>query len=227
MGTTAAIFFDVDFTLIAPGPRFQASGYELACADQGIAVDPALFDAAVAGAASVLEDATGRYDAELFVAYTQRIIELMGGRSPRAEAVARQLYAEWASHDHFSLYEDVRETLEALARDGFRLGVISNSHRCLDSFLSHFDLDALISVTISSADLGYLKPHPRIFQAALERMGVRPAGAVMVGDSLAHDVRGAERAGMRGVLIDRRRAAAVPDDVAVIASLRELPALLG
>ena len=47
-GTTRAVFFDVDFTLIYPGPRFQASGYHDFCARHGIAVDPAAFDRAVA-----------------------------------------------------------------------------------------------------------------------------------------------------------------------------------
>ena len=45
----AAVFFDVDFTLIHPGPRFQGVGYEANCARHGVAVDPARFDAAVAG----------------------------------------------------------------------------------------------------------------------------------------------------------------------------------
>ena len=43
---TKAVFFDVDFTLIYPGPTFQAEGYRRACAAHGIVVDPAKFDAA-------------------------------------------------------------------------------------------------------------------------------------------------------------------------------------
>ena len=45
-----AVFFDVDFTLIHPGPTFQGAGYRDFCARQGISVDPALFDRAVAAA---------------------------------------------------------------------------------------------------------------------------------------------------------------------------------
>jgi putative hydrolase of the HAD superfamily len=72
-----------------------------------------------------------------------------------------------------------------------------------------------------------MKPHPSIFRAALELMQVPAADAVMVGDSLAHDVAGARAAGMRGILLARgRHAAGLDDDVPVIRSLAELPALL-
>src|SRR6185436_14987269 len=54
-GVTRAVFFDVDFTLIYPGPRFQASGYQASCARHGIAIDASRFATAVSGAASVLD----------------------------------------------------------------------------------------------------------------------------------------------------------------------------
>jgi HAD superfamily hydrolase (TIGR01549 family) len=220
---TAAVFFDVDFTLIHPGPRFQGSGYQAACARHGVQVDAARFDRAVIGAAAVLDGGEELYDPEIFVRYTQRIIELMGGDCPAAETVARELYADWAGHQHFSLYDDVLDTMQALVDRGLRLGLISNSHRCLVSFQAHFALEQLISVAVSSAEFGYLKPHPRIFRAALDQMRVAADEAVMVGDSLPHDVLGARQAGMRGVLIARGGCAARPDqDVPVITSLREL-----
>src|SRR5947208_10984984 len=83
--TTRAVFFDVDFTLIYPGPRFQASGYHDFCARHGIDVDPARFDEAVAGAASGLDTGDDTYDAQLYVDYTTRIIEGMGGRGASVE----------------------------------------------------------------------------------------------------------------------------------------------
>jgi putative hydrolase of the HAD superfamily len=223
----AAVLFDVDFTLIYPGPRFQGVGYEASCARHGICVDASRFDAAVAGASAVLESADQLYDADLYVKYTRRIIELMGGVSPGVDAVARELYDEWAEHHHFSLYDDAVETLQALRGQGLRLGLISNSHRCLLSFQSHFELDGLIAVAVSSPDHGYMKPHPQIFTAALQALQLRPDEAVMVGDSLKQDVRGARRVGMHGVLIARGDLPAdIDDDVPVIRSLGELPELM-
>ncbi|HWB17098.1 MAG TPA: HAD family hydrolase [Vicinamibacterales bacterium] len=237
MAGPLAVFFDVDFTLIHPGPRFQGSGYQRSCARHGLTLDPARFERAVAGAAAVLESADADYDADLYLAYTRRIIELMGGedgaddltaRRAAIDAAARETYDEWAHHHHFSLYDDVVETLTALRQAGIRLGLISNSHRCLASFQSHFELDGLVSVAVSSAEHGYMKPHPAIFQAALQLMQVAPGEAVMVGDSLMQDVEGAERIGMRGVLLARAgRPATVAPSVSVIRSLRELRELMG
>jgi putative hydrolase of the HAD superfamily len=125
------------------------------------------------------------------------------------------------------LYDDVPGALRRLKALGFELGLISNSHRPLDSFGSHFELDGLISATMSSSDHGFLKPHPSIFQAALDLMRVRPDEAVMVGDSFAHDIVGARQAGMRGILLARHTLPApAPRGVSVIRSLGELPDLL-
>ncbi|MFI5177235.1 MAG: HAD family hydrolase [Vicinamibacterales bacterium] len=227
MARTAAVFFDVDFTLIHPGPRFQAVGYQASCARHGVAVEPRRFEAAVAGAAGMLDSADRLYDAGLFIAYTRRIIELMGGTGPAVDVVAREIYDEWAEHQHFSLYDDVPGTLKALRERDVRLGLISNSHRCLASFQSHFELEGLISVTLSSSDHGFMKPHPAIFRAALDLMQVAAADAAMVGDSLAHDVEGARQVGMRGILLARGDGpATVEPDVEVIRSLTELVLLV-
>jgi putative hydrolase of the HAD superfamily len=143
------------------------------------------------------------YDAAIFVGYTRRVIEGMGGRGDRLDDCAREIYDEWALNQHFFLYDDVAPALRELAARGMRLGLISNSHRCLTSFQEHFELRRLIAAAVSSAEHGYMKPHPSIFEAAMAQAGVSAAESMMVGDSLAHDVEGALRAGMRGVLVHR------------------------
>jgi putative hydrolase of the HAD superfamily len=224
--TTRGVFFDVDFTLIYPGPRFQASGYQEFCARHGIDVDPSTFDRAVADAASGLEPTDDIYDAQLYVDYTKRIIEGMGGRGAALDAAAREIYDEWAACQHFAMYDDVPDTLRQLHASGLKIGLISNSHRCLTSFQAHFDLQGLFAATVSSLDHGYMKPHPSIFLAALRSAGVDACDAVMVGDSLMHDVDGARRLGMRGVLVARSGRVTAPAGIPVIQSLRELPPLL-
>jgi putative hydrolase of the HAD superfamily len=222
-----AVFFDVDFTLIYPGPRFQASGYQEFCARHGIAVDPARFDRAVAGAATGLDPRDDIYDPQLYVDYTRRIIEGMGGSGPAVDAAAREIYDEWAACRHFTMYDDVPDVLREIHAAGIKIGLISNSHRCLASFQTHFELEGLFDVTVSSIEHGYMKPHRSIFEAALKGVRVQPAEAVMVGDSLTHDVDGARRLGMRGVLVARSGPPVdAPDDVPVIQSLRELLPLL-
>jgi putative hydrolase of the HAD superfamily len=201
-----AVFFDVDFTLIYPGPTFQGEGYRLFCERHGIQVEESMFERAVASAAPILDEPDDAlYDAEIFVRYTRHVIEQMGGRGDRLDACAREIYAEWAACHHFELYEEVPEVLRELTARGLRIGLISNSHRQLASFESHFELKGLIAAAVSSSEHGYMKPHPSIFQAALHLIDVSAPEAVMVGDSVRQDVEGALGAGMQAVLLHRAR----------------------
>lgn len=227
MSPVSAVFFDVDFTLIHPGPAFQGSGYFEFCARHGVEVAAEAFDRAVAAASPLLDATPGVYDPEIFVRYTSRIIEGMGGRGDGVERAARDIYDQWAGCHHFEMYAEVPDALRAVRSRGVSIGLISNTQRCLSTFADHFDLRGLFDVTLSSYDHGYMKPHPSIFEAALAAVGSAPADAVMVGDSLAHDIAGAMAIGMRGVLVARAgRPAGAPVDVPVIQSLRELPDLL-
>jgi len=223
----AAVFFDVDFTLIYPGPTFQGDGYAGFCERHGMAIDPTRFPAAVRAASSILDAAQDHaYDADIFIAYTRRIIEEMGGAGPRLDDCAGEIYREWAACQHFVLYDDVAPVLRELAGRGLKIGLISNSHRCLASFQEHFELGGLITAAVSSSEHGYMKPHPSIFKAALTLAGVEAHESLMVGDSVAHDIDGARRVGMRGVLVHRSSDPAPASDVPVISSMAELPGML-
>jgi HAD superfamily hydrolase (TIGR01549 family) len=227
-----AVFFDVDFTLIYPGPMFGGEGYQTFCGRYGIQVDPAAFGEAGVSAVSLLDSiADPRHDDEVFVAFTRHIIEQMGGRGDQVDACAREIYREWGSCQHFELYEDAPAVLRELVGRGLRIGLISNSHRCLVSFQSHFELQGLIAGTISSAEHGYMKPHPSIFKAALDLVDVAADEAVMVGDAVRHDIDGALGVGMRAVLLHRgpvphpREEALASMGVPTVRSLSELPAM--
>jgi putative hydrolase of the HAD superfamily len=227
--TLRAVFFDVDFTLIYPGPTFQAAGYARFCAEASVDIDPSRFDEAVAAASFILDDVEEQvYDPQLFIHYTATIIEHMGGRGANVVRAAERIYEEWAANHHFEIYEDAAPVLAEIARRGLLIGLISNSHRSLDAFAEHFALDSLIRAAVSSAVHGFMKPHRSIFDAALDRAGVRASEAMMVGDSLKADIEGALGAGMRAVLLRRsgERPAVLPSGVPVITSLRELLTLL-
>ena len=117
-----AVFFDVDFTLIYPGPTFQGEGYVRFCARYGIDADPTRFPQAVRAASSILnEEQDHVYDADIFVRYTRAIIEAMGGGGPQVDACAREIYDEWAACQHFHMYDDVPGVLRELAARGVKV----------------------------------------------------------------------------------------------------------
>jgi len=119
-----AVLFDVDFTLIYPGPTFRGEGYQAFCARHGMDVDASKFEAGVASAAPLLNSPDDVYDPEIFIAYTNHIIEQMGGSGPSVDACSREIYDEWAACQHFEMYDDVPQVLQRLARDGLRIGLI-------------------------------------------------------------------------------------------------------
>lgn len=223
-----AVFFDVDFTLIYPGPTFDGGGYTRFAARHGLRVDASRFDSAVDAASVELDRPQDSiYRSEPFIRYAQRVLREMGGDGPGLEPCAREIYDEWAACQHFALYDDVIPTLRALHASGYRIGLISNTHRCLASFQSHFELGPFITAAVSSSEHGFLKPHPSIFRAALEMVGVEPDDGVMVGDSLAHDIAGARQVGMRAVLLTRSgEPSAAAAGVPVIQTLAALPGVL-
>ena len=70
-------------------------------------------------ASSILDDEQDHvYDADIFVRYTRRIIEEMGGRATALDACAREIYDEWAACQHFFLYDDVRRCCGSWRRAG-------------------------------------------------------------------------------------------------------------
>lgn len=105
--------------------------------------------------------------------------------------------------DQVSLYAEVPATLDALKSAGLKLGIVSNTIWPAAYHLADLDRFGILSrfdAVVFSTDLGVSKPHPRIFEACLEKLSVRAPRAVFVGDRPFEDVSGAQRVGMRGVL---------------------------
>src|SRR5207245_700771 len=92
------------------------------------------------------------------------------------------------------LFPDVIETLRWLQARGYRLAAVTNRGYSGPRFheeMRELGLAELFEATVISCDLGYMKPHPRIFQYTLETMEIEADETVMVGDSLRADVEGA------------------------------------
>jgi len=127
----------------------------------------------------------------------------------------------------FEAYPEVRAVLSALRANGLRLVVASNWDVSLHEVLARTGLAPLLDGAVCSAEVGAAKPDPLPFRRALALVGeTDPAAAWHVGDRLDEDVDGARAAGLTPVLL-ARAGEPVPDGVRAIASLAELPPLLG
>lgn len=96
-------------------------------------------------------------------------------------------------------YPDAAEVLAELRRRGFKLGAVTNRAFGGERFradLRDAGLDIGWDAEAVSVEVGYLKPHPAIFNHALEELSVDAREAVMVGNSLAEDIAGSQRLGM-------------------------------
>ncbi len=111
---------------------------------------------------------------------------------------------DWQPVEGVAVYPDAAEVLPILVANSIKIGLITNAYqpmwmrdRELESFglLQHF-----ADCRLSAADVGYLKPHPAIFEAALNCLGVQVDEAVFIGDNPEADIAGAQSVGLKAVL---------------------------
>lgn len=135
---------------------------------------------------------------------------------------------EWAVQERASLrlYPDVLPALEALERDGVRLGMVTNGAAVVQrGKLEAVGLAGRFDPLVVSSDAGVMKPDPAIFEIAIAASGVPAADTWFVGDNLWHDMPGALEVGIRGLWLSRD-GRPLPEDGprpdAVLASLADL-----
>lgn len=219
-----AVLFDLDFTLAKPGPDLGPEGYQRLGRRFGLELDPSAYKEARARAVEGLHKHPDyRHDEEIWIAFTERIIRGMGGDSKRAYEAALEMTKAWEHAHNFDLFDDVPPVLDNLRQRGLKLGLVSNTGRDVDEFLAHHNLH--MDAALSSRVHGKVKPHPTIFQAVLERLGVSAEQAAMVGDSPEDDLEGARGLGMRAFLVDRE--GLYPDEPDRLPDLFALPTALG
>ena len=219
-----AVLFDVDFTLARPGPELGPEGYVRAGERHGLHLEPTRYEAARdAALVDLRRHPELEHDDEIWFRFTERIVRGMGGDADSAYDCAVEITRAWEHHANFELYNDVPDALATLRTAGLRIGLVSNSARDVREFARHHGLD--VDAGISSFHHGRTKPHASIFRAVLDLIGVEPAEAVMVGDTIADDIDGALALGMRAILVDREGVHA--DFEPRVETLNELPELLG
>jgi putative hydrolase of the HAD superfamily len=236
------VLFDYGLTLV----HFEPPGEAIDAAQEAIAdciaaaghlrPETALLRSAVhdrVEAAVAAHEASGALEEIDVAALEERAFADMGlhleaGLLDRCSTLVQQAW--WGA---VRVYPDALAVLGALRSAGMRIGLCSNAAwrpASMHDQLRHIGLDTVIDSAVFSGEVGWRKPSPRLFKAALQALDVAAADAVFVGDRMREDIGGARAAGMRTVLLARRQSSlpeARGDKAdAVIRSLSELPALL-
>jgi HAD superfamily hydrolase (TIGR01509 family) len=224
MAEIRAVLLDAGGTLIHPDHEFLLD----LLAKEGVTADESAYGAARRYADAVIgeilrSDDPGTDDDRIRAWFATLFMEL-GLPAHRLEAVG-QAVAE--RHAQSLLWvrpvPGTREMLHGLRDMGLRLAVVSNADGRVDQYLSAAGLDQAFEFVLDSGILGIEKPDPRIFELALERLGVAADETVYVGDTWEIDIEGARAAGIRPVYVaDEPR-----DGVTWIPDILDLPAALG
>ena len=229
-----AVFLDIGDTVMRPNPSWEAV-YAIAFGEFGVDVEIDALHAALRrayhhggwgmeGGFEPTEETSFQRTVAIDAA---AIAEL--GLEPMPEAFYRRLSELFMVTSHWHVFPDALPALTALRERGLTLGAVSNWVWNLPDLLHSLDLVRLFDFIAASARIGYEKPHPRIFEWALEQAKVDPSEVLHVGDHVDADVLGARSVGIEGVLIDRHDRyprEEVPEGTAVIASLDQLVELV-
>jgi putative hydrolase of the HAD superfamily len=201
------IVLDAVGTLIEPEPSV-ARAYADAALRQGIVVD--------------LAEVKGRFarhfrndevDEQLGPMVTDESIEsrrwrrIVANVLPDLPDQARafdELWDHFGRPDAWRCFPDVGPGLIALVEAGLRVRVASNFDGRLRGVAAGLpELAGFVETLVISSEVGYRKPHPAFYAAACASLGLPPEQVLCVGDDPENDVLGAERAGLRGLLLDR------------------------
>jgi putative hydrolase of the HAD superfamily len=121
-----------------------------------------------------------------------------------AANLASKVRIDLIKPDEFTLYDDTIEMLDFYKQRGFTNIILSNHIPELGDIASELGLMKYIDHCISSANVGYEKPNPKIYRYALDKLN-SPKEVWMIGDSFIADVKGAEAAGINGVLVRSKK----------------------
>ena len=185
----------------------------------------------------VLDDAWSRWRTPLGIDHSQASTDELSFRVVRAlvhearlrgagmdervvEAMAERINDIECDPQHYHLFDDAAPALERLAGAGVQAMVVSNHNWRLPEIVSALGIGSRLEGVLTSARVGYRKPHPEMYAAALRLAACDSSQVLFVGDNLQHDVEGPRAAGMRAVLLDRGGAGGGAD---VIGSLLEVP----
>lgn len=164
-----------------------------------------------------------RPDKEKYATYTEYALRILkNAETPVAPDVALQILGKAFSIGFkFVAFGDAVPALQSVKQRNLTAGVISNVGQEIDGYCIEMGFAPYLDFKVTSYEVGYDKPHPQIFQQALEKAGVKADEALYIGDQYDQDVVGARGAGMKPILLERN-GSSEKRDCPVIHSLSEI-----
>jgi putative hydrolase of the HAD superfamily len=227
--TIQAIFFDAAGTLMKPN-RSVGESYAEFAAKYGVSVTPSDLSErfrvcfgqaprlAFPGAS---EETLAALERDWWKQLVAQVFEPWRPFE-KFDAFFDELFAYFAEPQAWSLYPEVLDTLAVLKQRGLHSSVISNFDSRLVPILNGLGIGPFFKQIFVSSRVGYAKPDPQIFHAALTHHGLNPEQSLHVGDSEINDLHGANNAGLRGVLVDRRERAGASSGGERVTSLKSI-----
>jgi putative hydrolase of the HAD superfamily len=135
----------------------------------------------------------------------EKFLTICGDKNPKEDAMEiANIYLD-AYYKSERPIPGAIELLNTLRQQGYQIGVISNNLLTEQiSKMKRIGISEYIDTFAISEEVGYAKPHPKIFEVALERASINAHEAVFIGDSWESDIVGALRAGIRPVWFNRK-----------------------
>jgi putative hydrolase of the HAD superfamily len=228
-GMIKAVFFDFYNTLATHHPPREEAWIN-ACREFGINLEAqALFNALPEAdmywrdeeARSPVDERTTEEKIELYTEYATKILHGAGIEASRETAL--QILAKLREYKwEFKVYDDSLPTLEELKNRGLIIGLVSNVIKDMEPTYTELGIQPYLDFKVTSSEVGYDKPRPEIFEAALKKAQVKPEESIFVGDQYHLDIVGARGVGIKGVLIDRNDYSSEITDCPRIHSLTEI-----
>jgi putative hydrolase of the HAD superfamily len=208
--TLKAVFIDVGNTLLYEKPsRFEIYAERARARD--LQLDAKEMRLLMTRAHRELPREIGgafRYSDTWFHSYIERIFhDYLGLLNTEIGPLRAELFGRFSDPATFGVFEGGMAMLDDWRERGLKVGVISNWSARLPALLDALDISRRVDFVLCSAIERLEKPDPLIFERALAKAGVRADEAIHAGDDFEKDVLGAQRVGLRAVLVDHEGSA--------------------
>lgn len=202
MSRIKAVLFDLGGTLVRVGsvPEtfykiLKAHGVECSVADIYAAWRKANKRLSVEKMAS--------FGTRFWVEFNLLVLEGLGIKE-NVLFLAEAIDKEWWEYADFSLYPEVLTVIEKLKEKGLKVGVITNSLRTdMEKVFAKLGLENFFDVEVCVDVVGKAKPAKEIFIYACKKLDLQPKDVLFIGDDAKLDYKGARKAGLKALLMDR------------------------